>query len=99
MRTVLDAQSVVDPDIGETERGSRRMTKKGEKDYCQMPGERNGGSNNGLGKDSVALTITLPATQLSEELYCYCNRVSFGKVSHQATSQPSFIVCPLDDCV
>jgi hypothetical protein len=95
VRTVLDAQSVVD---GETERGSRRMTKKGEKNYCQMPGERNGGSNC-VGNDSVALTITLPATQLSEELYCYCNRVSFGKVSHQATSQPSFIVCPLDDCV
>ncbi|KAF8906039.1 hypothetical protein CPB84DRAFT_1770903 [Gymnopilus junonius] len=30
------------------------------------------------GKKSTSLTITLPATQLNEELYCYCNRVSFG---------------------
>ncbi|KAF8163092.1 hypothetical protein B0H34DRAFT_694094 [Crassisporium funariophilum] len=31
-------------------------------------------------KDSMSLTITLPATQPSEELYCYCNRVSFGSM-------------------
>ncbi|KAJ3517796.1 hypothetical protein NLJ89_g282 [Agrocybe chaxingu] len=32
------------------------------------------------GKDSASLTITLPATQPSEELYCYCNRISFGEM-------------------
>lgn len=104
MRTVLDAQNVsinvVDTsfDIGETEKESQQMTMKGGKDYREMSGNRNGGSAN-LGKDSAALTITLPATQPSEELYCYCNRVSFGKVSYQTTSQLSFTVFPLDDRV
>jgi len=44
-----------------------------------------GGSENRKGdhgNDATALTITLPATQPVEELYCYCNRVSFGEVSH-----------------
>jgi len=104
VRTVLDAQNVsinvVDTsfDIGETEKESQQMTMKGGKDYREMSGNRNGGSAN-LGKDSAALTITLPATQPSEELYCYCNRVSFGKVSYQTTSQLSFTVFPLDDRV
>lgn len=88
MRTGLSAQNDASSDIGEAEK-SRRMTKKGGKDYGEISGDRNGGSAN-LGKDSATLTITLPATQLSEELYCYCNRVSFGKVGYQATSQLSF---------
>ncbi|PPQ78144.1 hypothetical protein CVT25_015477 [Psilocybe cyanescens] len=38
-------------------------------------------TNNGQqGKDSTSLTITLPATHQNEELYCYCNRVSFGEM-------------------
>ena len=103
MRTVSDAQNisinVVDAssDIDEAEKGLRRMTKKGGKDHREISGECVGSAI--LGKDSAALTITLPATQLSEELYCYCNRISFGKVSYKATSQLSFTVSPLDDRV
>ena len=91
MRTISDAQNVsingvvASSDIDEAEKGSRRMTKKGGKDLREMSGDQSVGSVI-LGKDSAALTITLPATQLSEELYCYCNRISFGKVSSQATS-------------
>lgn len=104
VRTVSDAQhistNVIDAssDVDESEKGSRRMTKKGGKDHREISGDQSVGSAI-LGKDSAALTITLPATQLSEELYCYCNRISFGKVSYQATSQVSFTVSPLDDRV
>lgn len=104
VRTVSDTQNVsinvVDEssDINEAEKGSRRTTKNGGKDIREISGDQSVGSAI-LGKDSTALTITLPATQLSEELYCYCNRVSFGKVSSQATSQLSFTVSPLDDRV
>jgi len=31
-------------------------------------------------EDPAQLTITLPATQANEELYCYCDRPSFGEV-------------------
>lgn len=95
LRVVSDAQTVsinvVDAsyDIDEAEKGSRRMTKKGGKDLREISGDRSLGSAI-LGKDSAALTITLPATQLGEELYCYCNRISFGKVSSEATFQLSF---------
>lgn len=101
VRTISDNQNIsinlVDSssDIDGTDRGSQL---KGGGDYREMSGKRNGASANS-GKDSAALTITLPATQPSEELYCYCNRVSFGKVSYQATSQLSFTVYPLDDRV
>jgi hypothetical protein len=104
VRNVSDAQNVsinfVDesPDIDEAEKGSRRTTKKGGKDFREISGDSSVGTAI-LGKDSASLTITLPATQLSEELYCYCNRVSFGKVSSQATSQLLFTVSPLDDRV
>ena len=87
---------VADPSSDEAEKGSRRTTKKGVKDLRELSGGQGVGSAI-LGKDSAALTITLPATQLSEDLYCYCNRISFGKVSSQATFQPSFTVSPLDD--
>lgn len=86
VRTVSDTQHApidlvgISSDIGEADKGSQRMTKKGGKDHHEISGDQSGGSAN-LRKDSAALTITLPATQLSEELYCYCNRVSFGKVS------------------
>ena len=102
VRTVSDAQNVsinvvdASSDIDEAEKGARRMTKKGGKDLREISGDQSVGSAI-LGKDSAALTITLPATQLSEDLYCYCNRISFGKVSSQATSQLSFTVSPLDD--
>lgn len=100
VRTVSDAQNVsinvIDVSyFDEAEKGSRRTTKMGGKDHRE---DQSVGSAI-LGKDSAALTITLPATQLSEQLYCYCNRVSFGKVSYQATSQLSFTVSPLDDRV
>jgi hypothetical protein len=104
LRTVSDAQNVstnvvdASSDIDEAEKGSRRMTKKGGKDLRDIAGDQGVGSAI-LGKDSAALTITLPATQLSEALYCYCNRISFGKVCSQAISQLSFTDSPLDDCV
>ena len=91
VRNYSDAQNVpiniVDSssDIDQADKGLRRMTKRGGKDR-EISGDWNGGSAN-LGKDSAALTITLPATQLNKELYCYCNRISFGKVSYQETSQ------------
>ena len=98
MRTISDAQNIssisvveASSEIGETEIGPRRIAKKGWKDNRETSGN--------LGKDPATLTITLPATQPSEELYCYCNRISFGKVSYQATSQLSFTVSNLDDCV
>ena len=87
VRTVSDAQNVsinvVDAtsDLDEADKGSRRITKKGGKDHREISGDWGGG------KDSAVLTITLPATQLNKELYCYCNRISFGKVSYQATLQ------------
>jgi len=93
VRTVSDTQHVlidlvgISSDIGEADKESQRMTKKGGKDYHEISGDQSGGSAN-LRKDSAALTITLPATQLSEELYCYCNRVSFGKM----------IACDNDSC-
>ena len=98
VQTVSDAQNVsinvvdASTDIDEAEKGSRRTAKKGGKDLRES-GDQSVGSAI-LGKDSPALTITLPATQLSEDLYCYCNRVSFGKVSSQATSQLSFTDSP-----
>ena len=103
VRTVSDAQNVsinvVDDSSGidEAEKGLRRTMKK-RKDLPEISGDQSVGSAI-LGKDSAALTITLPATQLSEELYCYCNRISFGKVSSQATSQVSLTVYSLDDRV
>lgn len=56
--------------------------------------ERNKTGQDDQSKDSIPLTITLPATtqqdaidvQLNEELYCYCNRVSFGEVSRCTTA-------------
>lgn len=92
MRTVSDVQNVsinvdASSDIDEAEKGSRRMTKKGGKDLREISGDQSAGSAI-PGKDSAALTITLPATQLSEELYCYCNRISFGKM----------IACDNDSC-
>jgi hypothetical protein len=104
LRTVSDAQNVstnvvdASSDIDEAEKGSRRMTKKGGKDLREIAGDQSLGSAI-LGKDSAALTITLPATQQSEDVYCYCNRISFGKVSSQATSRLSFTDSPLDDRV
>ena len=100
VRTVSDPQNVADTssDIDEAEKETRRMTKKGGKDLREISGDQSVGSAI-LGKDSAALTITLPATQLNEDLYCYCNRISFGKVSSQATSQLSFTASPLDDRV
>ncbi|PPQ66883.1 hypothetical protein CVT26_009823 [Gymnopilus dilepis] len=53
----------------------------------QSTARRKKGFLRGIEKDSTGtadqgrkttLTITLPATQQNEELYCYCNRVSFG---------------------
>lgn len=82
VRNVSDIQNVsinvVDEssDIDDAEKGSRRTTKKERKDFREISGDQSV-----LGKDSAALTITLPASQLSEALYCYCNRISFGKVS------------------
>jgi hypothetical protein len=102
VRTVSDSQNVSinvvyeSSDNDEAEKGSRRTTKKGGKDLREISGV----GSAILGKGSAPFTITLPATQLSEQLYCYCNRISFGKVSSQATtSQLSFTVSPLDDRV
>jgi len=91
VRTVSDAQNVSinvveSSDIDEAEKGFRRTMKKG-KDLPEISGDQIVGSTT-LGKDSAALTITLPATQLSEVLYCYCNRISFGKM----------IACDNDSC-
>ncbi|KAF9557708.1 hypothetical protein CPC08DRAFT_710206 [Agrocybe pediades] len=38
------------------------------------------GTPQDMQKETTSLTITLPATQPTEELYCYCNRVSFGEM-------------------
>ena len=103
VRTVSDAENVsikvvdASSDIDEADMGSQRMTKKGGKDHGEISGDLGGSAN--LGKDPAALTITLPATQRNKELYCYCSRISFGKVSYQATSQLSFTVYPVDDRV
>ncbi|KDR81396.1 hypothetical protein GALMADRAFT_239266 [Galerina marginata CBS 339.88] len=49
---------------------------------------RQGTGQDNQAKNSSSLTITLPATQANEELYCYCNRVSFGEM----------IACDGDPC-
>ncbi|KAF8964091.1 hypothetical protein BDZ97DRAFT_1660868 [Flammula alnicola] len=63
-------------------KGSQRASKKKGK-------ERNKIEQDDQAKDSASLTITLPAAtqqgeesavQPNEELYCYCNRVSFGQM-------------------
>lgn len=86
MLNVLDVQNLSINVIGESSdiddagKESRRTTKKGRNDFREISGDQSVETAI-LGKDSAALTITLPASQLSEELYCYCNRISFGKVS------------------
>ena len=55
------------------------------------------------GKDSASLVITIPP-QPVEELYCYCNRISFGEVSncHRSLSKsymsPQMIGCDSESC-
>lgn len=56
-------------------------TNDGYEEYGQGLYTDNNLNNGAQGKDSTSLTITLPATNPNEEVYCYCNRVSFGEVS------------------
>jgi inhibitor of growth protein 3 len=55
------------------------------------------------GKDSASLVITIPP-QAAEELYCYCNRISFGEVSNHRRSLTKFymshqmIGCDSESC-
>jgi hypothetical protein len=66
-----DDQNQVDV-VGDYPTGKRTSKRKGKKGKQQ--------------DESPSLTITLPAAQPSDEpelLYCYCDRVSFGEVSHR----------------
>ena len=67
----------------------------------QSTARRKKGFLRGIEKDSTGtadqgrkttLTITLPATQQNEELYCYCNRVSFGAVRHFLNHQTTLFL-------
>lgn len=75
-----------EPKKSRTKAAQRNSKKKGK--------GRNTAGHDDQYKDSIPLTITLPATtqqddidiQLNEELYCYCNRESFGEVSRCTTA-------------
>lgn len=75
-----------EPKKSRTKAAQRNSKKKGK--------GRNTAGHDDQSKDSIPLTITLPATTqqdeidvvLNEELYCYCNWESFGEVSRCTTA-------------
>ncbi|CAA7267979.1 unnamed protein product [Cyclocybe aegerita] len=66
----------IPPSVPEAAKSSQRGSRKKGK----VPADKQKPDKEESGKDSASLTITLPATQPSEELYCYCNRISFGEM-------------------
>ena len=84
---------IVDAIVGQQSEDPNSVDMVGDYHTVKRTSKRKGkdGKRRKQQEESPSLTITLPATQPSDEpeVYCYCNRASFGEVSRC----PDFDIC------